>query len=184
MYQPTVQADKLRELVLLVAERARDEHYFGRVKLNKVLFYIDFRAYRDNGQAVTGAEYQRMDFGPVPRELRTVLDQMLQDKSAALREELVGSYTQSRVVPLREADTSVFSAEELNVIDSVLSEFRGLSGSRSSDLSHEEAGWRLAREGETIPYFTAYLMTPRLSEDDINFLRAEANRLSLVAVPA
>lgn len=70
----TVQYDKarFRELVVYVAERAGDDTRFGDTKFNKVLFHVDFRAYNRLGRAVTGATYQRLDFGPAARRLKPV----------------------------------------------------------------------------------------------------------------
>ncbi len=52
---------------------------------------------------------------------------------------------------------SVFDAEELRTIDSVLFDLGGMNGREVSDLSHEEAGWRLTEEGETIPCTAALI---------------------------
>ncbi len=65
-------------------------------------------------------------------------------------EEFLG-YQQHRLVPLREADLSVFSADELATIAKVLEGLRGLNARQVRDLSHEEAGWRLVEFGDDIP---------------------------------
>jgi hypothetical protein len=46
---------------------------------------------------------------------------------------------------------SVFSTVELETIEHVLADLEGLNARQVSDLSHEEAGWRLVDEGEIIP---------------------------------
>ena len=40
---------KFRELILYVARRSEDDKYFGAVKLNKILYFSDFNAYRELG---------------------------------------------------------------------------------------------------------------------------------------
>ena len=55
------------ELIVLIASLSRDDPAFGDVKLNKLLFFSDFLAYTNLGQPITGAEYQKLDFGPARR---------------------------------------------------------------------------------------------------------------------
>ena len=176
-------AGRLAELVLHIAEHTRSERYFGVIKLHKVLFYADFSSYRELGRPITGAQYLRLDHGPAARELPFVLDQLIEQGAAALHEELVGSQIQFRVEALRSADVSVFADDEMRVVASVLDEFRGRAGSDRRETRHQEIGWRLAYEGELIPYFTAYLMAPPLSDHEIAHLRAEVDRLRLTAKP-
>ncbi len=50
---------KLRELVLYLATLSEGDATFGKVKLNKLLFYADFNAYLKFGKPITGHEYQK-----------------------------------------------------------------------------------------------------------------------------
>ena len=43
-------------------------------------------------------------------------------------------------------------------IDGVANELGSLTGSQVSDLAHEEPGWQLVSEGETIPHASAYVV--------------------------
>ena len=51
-------AKKFCELVLYIAKRSEDDPRFCAVKLNKIMYYSDFGAYRRLGQSITGANYQ------------------------------------------------------------------------------------------------------------------------------
>ena len=64
---------------------------------------------------------------------------------------------------MRSADTSVFSEAELATIHKVIEDLRGLNARQVSDLSHEEAGWRLVEFGDTIPYEAALLGAAQVS---------------------
>src|SRR5687767_12671710 len=58
-------AQKLKQLVLFIAEQCEADRTFGSVKLNKILWNADFAAYRELGQSITGARYQHQPEGPV-----------------------------------------------------------------------------------------------------------------------
>ncbi len=90
-------------------------------------------------------------------------------------------YRQHRLVPKRAADVSVFSAEEIETIDKVLTDLDGSSARQVSDLSQEEAGWRLVDFGDTIPYEAALVGARQVSTPTAQRLQREAaTRLGLI----
>lgn len=60
---------KRRELILYLASRSEEDPRFSSTKLNKLLFYCDFTAYRQLGQSITGHGYQKLQFGPAPKAM-------------------------------------------------------------------------------------------------------------------
>jgi hypothetical protein len=150
---------KLRELVLYVAARLRDDRAGGATKLNKVLYFAEFAHMRRTGMPITGADYQKLPQGPAPRRLRPVRDALIASGDAEIVAESFLGYEQHRLVPIRGADESLFAAEELATVDEVLADLRDLTAKQVSDLSHAEPGWQLVDDGETIP-FAAALIAP------------------------
>ena len=59
-----------------------------------------------------------------------------------------------KIVPLRKADVSHFTADEIVLVDTIIEAAAGLTGAELSEVSHEFVGWILARDGATIPYET------------------------------
>jgi hypothetical protein len=155
---------KLAELLLYVAKRLEGDPAGGATKLNKALFFAEFAHVRSHGRPITGAEYQKLDYGPAPRRLLPVRDALISSGAATLKEDVYLGYSQKRLVPLREPDLALFSADELEVVDQAIEQLKGRSGTEASDLSHEDMGWRMVEDGETIPFTAAYLRLPVLSE--------------------
>ena len=60
---------KFRELVLYIAEQSEGDPRFGAVKLNKILYYSDFEAFRVLGESITGATYRKLSEGPAPLQM-------------------------------------------------------------------------------------------------------------------
>ena len=58
--------EKLRELILYICRASESDEAFGKVKLNKLLFFSDFSAYVDLGQSITRQDYKKLKQGPVP----------------------------------------------------------------------------------------------------------------------
>lgn len=172
---------KFTELLLYVAHRLQDDPAGGATKLNKVMFFADFAHVRRKGSPITGADYQKLEHGPAPRRLKPIRDHLVASGAAHVVPEDFLGYQVHRLVPDRPADTSVFTAEELATIDKVIADLAGLNARQVSDLSHEEAGWRLVEDGETIPYEAALVGARQISTPTTRRLEHEtAERLGLL----
>ena len=154
---------KFTELLLYVADRLRDDRAGGATKLNKVLFFAEFTHFRRHGAVISGCEFQKLAHGPAPRQLVPVRKRLVAAGEAELRTEDFLGRPQHRLVPLRAADVSVFTEDERQTIDDVLDQLAHLNGREVSELSHEEPGWQLTEEGETIPYAAALLGAQQVS---------------------
>ena len=66
--------------------------------------------------------------------------------------------------------------DEKEVIIEVLDFLKPMTAKEVSDLSHEEVGWILAQDGETIPYETAWI--PPVSDVDAQMM-AEGGAASM-----
>ncbi len=150
---------KFREAILYAAERAETEadKWFGAIKLNKILYYSDFIAYRRLGSPITGATYQKLSEGPAPREMLPVREGMVRDEDIRVEARQVFNYLQQRIVPLRKPELSALSQDERVILDEVIDTLWDKSGAEVSEMSHREIGWIAAVSGEEIPYETAWL---------------------------
>lgn len=150
--------EKMRELILLISQESEGDAPFGAIKLNKLLFYADFIAYRQLGQPITGHEYMRLPNGPAPRKLVPIREQMEAAGELAISTRQYLGRTQHRTVALREPSLSGFTAEEISLVHKLIKQCWGKSARELSELSHRFAGWKLADERETIPYNVALVV--------------------------
>ncbi|NQW24142.1 MAG: SocA family protein [SAR202 cluster bacterium] len=148
--------DKFKNLILYIAKKSKEDKRFGAIKLNKILYYADFDAYRRLGQSITGATYQRLDEGPAPRELVPVRERMI-GESIEIKKAPIGRYTQQRIVALVEPDESLFGEAELRIVDQVLEAMWPMNGKQVTALSHTEPGWIEAETQCDIEYETAWM---------------------------
>jgi uncharacterized phage-associated protein len=147
---------KFQELILYLAKRSADDPHFGATKLNKLLFFSDFLAYGQLGSPITGATYQKLRWGPAPRQLLPTQREMKRDGIAQVRR--ASTFTPDKTTALRDPDLSVFTAEEIAIVDEVLCELQSDNATMVSDRSHQfSVGWQVAAEQEEIPYETVFL---------------------------
>ena len=158
---------KFKELVLYLAAKHENERFWGATKLNKCLFYADFLAYRKLGEAITWADYMALERGPAPQKLLPIQREMLGSGEIAIQERPM----QRRIVPLREPDLSVFTAEEIALVDYVIDRTRMADADELSQLTHGFLGWKAARaEAEAtgrqvvVPYNTVFVSNDKPDE--------------------
>jgi uncharacterized phage-associated protein len=162
--------EKFIELMLYFSDRGKQENLvIGATKLNKLLFFADFRAYAKLGKPITGARYQKLGWGPAPRALLPVRAELINSEQVRFSD----AEDWSQVLePQRESDMSLFSDEEKIIIDQVFEELRPLNATAASDFSHlNSPGWNAADEYEDIPYETARIGTERPPAHVFTFFR-------------
>jgi len=166
---------KFRELIVYLAEKSTDDPNFGDTKLNKQLYFCDFVAYQDIGQAITGAPYQRGQHGPTARALVPVRLELVDEGAIRIEERPRGSVKQRVTIPLRKADLKSFTQQELDVIDEVVATLKQATARHISRVSHVRSpGWNLVRQDEDIPYSTALVDIEPPSEQTLTRFRALA----------
>ena len=148
--------EKLKAAVLYVCGRV-DASQLGKMKLHKILYFADMLWYSETGHSMTGAHYQKQQFGPMARELKQALGQL----------ELSGSLTQQKrkFYGFEKTDfianiagstrSNRLSKDEYALIDIVTDFVCGKSAKEISELSHN-AAWHAAELGEDIPYFSTF----------------------------
>lgn len=156
--------ERMRELILYIAEECRRDEKFGATKLNKILYHSDFAAFRELGEPITGALYMRLDYGPAPVHLLPVQKEMERNKEIEIEHPLYYTRTQNRIRPKRKANRSLFTEEQLAIVKAVISELKSFDASTVSYISHGRV-WEIAKNGERIPYEAAFVSDGGLTED-------------------
>lgn len=171
---------KFREAIVYIADKCREDRKFGAVKLNKILYYSDFRAYRSLGQSITGAEYQHLSEGPAPRGLLDIRNSLIEDGSIELQRRMYFNRIQHSINAIREPNLSVFRQGELDIIGEVIEDLWNMNGSEVSELSHQEIGWQVTEEYDTIPLRTAWISAQPLTPGQIAKGKEVAERHGLM----
>jgi putative zinc finger/helix-turn-helix YgiT family protein len=147
--------DRLKNMVLFLAEGG-----VWKTKLNKLLWYADFLAFRRLSCSLSGLAYQRYTRGPMPFHVYSMLDVLEDDKVVTLDEIVFPGGNEGTLIrPLREADFSCFSAEEIDVLQFVRDYFKDYNSRDISDFSHRERAWIEVPQSEIIPYHYAFQLS-------------------------
>ena len=120
-------ADRFAEMVLHVAVRLQDDRAGGATKLNKILFFAEFTHLRRHKHVISGCEFQKLPHGPAPRQLLPVRRRLIESGAAELVEEDFLGRPQHRLIPSRAANLDVFTDEEMQTIEDVLTQLADMT---------------------------------------------------------
>ena len=144
----SLRLDKLEQVVLLLSE---GEGVFV-TKLNKLLFYSDFKHYQQRGRSLSGLAYERLPYGPVPSAFRLLFSLLEQRGLIEQTEVQVGAMEGTQVRALRSADRNHFDEDELGLLLAIKKRFAKMSASDISETSHREQAWTQTPMGALIDY--------------------------------
>lgn len=163
--------DRLRQMILYVATKNTRARYFGRIKLNKILWKSDFDAFSERGRPVTGRGYQRLEHGPAPKEMLPLYREM---KLKGLISEDIADFgngkREYRPVAHQDPDLSLFTEDDISFVDRAIEYYWEKTGREASDDSHG-AAWRSRNDGDPMPYESARLSDDELSPSQLERLR-------------
>ena len=143
----------LKKLFNTILFFCKDEKGVHKTKLNKLLFYADFKHFKEYVVSITGCRYAHIPFGPAPDNydhyFATLIgNKLLNPEEIRYTEDIVGE----KFVSAKEPDLSMFSESELKIIALVKEFFKDFTANRITDYSHREQGYKETSDGDIISY--------------------------------
>ena len=123
-----------------------------KTKLNKMLFYADFKFYKDYGTSITGACYAHLPYGPVPDQFGTIYAALCDLGLLEVEEQPCGDSVAEFLTARTPVAPTVFSASELRVLATVKERFQRLSATAITKQSHDEVAYQKTQDGQPISY--------------------------------
>ena len=153
---PELKVNKFKNILLYILERCAGKPNVGETLLYKLLYFSDFNYYELYEEHLSGAEYRKLPYGPVPQKLDTVINKMIASKQ--LKRFIVDyhGYSQTRYMPLSKPNLSSLNANEKDVIDKVIDQYSDWSAAAISEYSHKDIPWLASKDGEAIDYELAF----------------------------
>ena len=122
-------------------------------KLNKLLFYGDFKYFKEYTLSITGLEYVHLPYGPVPNNYAMYYASLFSRGAVEFVEETYPTgYVGEVIKSAKEPDLNVFSAGELRVLASVKEYFQSHTAKQMTDFSHREKAYLQTSNREIVSY--------------------------------
>lgn len=137
---------KLRQLILFFAHETAVKP-LSKTKLFKLLYFTDVTHIRTMGEPITGEEYRKFPFGPVPTHGDFVLKDLKRRRLIIEKRILLPNTGFMREFnALQIPDVAIFTEQESETISRVIQEYGKDTASVLSWRSHQEYAWLFAKE--------------------------------------
>lgn len=149
---PSENVKKFKEVLLYILGKVGSRPNIGQTVLYKLLYFIDLDYYEKYEQQLIGATYIKNTYGPTPVSFAKIVKQMEGEGRLVEVKSKYFDHDQTKYIPVKEADVSSLSGQELNHIDNELERLSHFTARQLSELSHKDTPWLVAKDKEVIDY--------------------------------
>lgn len=143
--------EKIQNMILFFADKT-----VLKTKLLKEMFYSDFLYYKETCQSITGLNYIKFPHGPVPEQYDSILAECYNKKLIDYVVEYKNQYECHNISSKKKFDKTIFSKDELEILNSVKDKFKNYNSRDIEEYSHKEKAYIESKDGEKISYDYAY----------------------------
>lgn len=141
--------DKIEALISYIAEKVSN---LFKVKLMKMLWYVDALSCKLNGHAMTGMVYRHNTMGALPVGHYSLINL----ENLNIHEEESYNYdSMIHIYPTKGMDYSILSADEKKIIDEVIKKFKEYKAKDIIEYMHKEKAYIETKPGDIIPFSLA-----------------------------
>ncbi len=131
----TYHREKLINAIIYFADQTR---FCGKTKLMKLLYFLDFKHFKQTGKSVTGIDYFAWEMGPVPKNLFVEISgHMRADLQKAITIQPSGEKFQ-KIQSKSKFDSQYFSPKELKLLEEIAFIFKDARAEDMIESSHLE----------------------------------------------
>lgn len=132
--------EKFAQMVVFFTEKLHP----WKTKLNKLLFYSDFKMYQQTGFSISGVQYEAITMGPVPNNFHGIFEYLVNKDFVDVNYvSFADGGTGEQFVPGPDSSfkEELFTKKELNVLNNVVDKFKNVTTNEIIEISHEEKAW-------------------------------------------
>lgn len=143
---------KYKEMILAYLRRAGSaDNKILKTKLAKMLYLADFAWFYDHLESMSGMQYRRIKYGPVPDMYFRAVDELEEDGKITIdrKGEMIliseNSSSKNQTLPS-------LSKGELDLIDKISRKWKDRATSEIVDFTHNQLPFKICSPDEIIPY--------------------------------
>lgn len=150
---------KLKAILLYFCKNT-DPEFLGKVKMMKLIYFLDFMHLKKYGSPVTYDTYVNLEHGPIPSAIKNLVDSAVDDADNSVLSDVISferpaDFKMYRILPKRDftqSDKKYFSESELEILKQVCLRFGNKNTKFIEDVAHKETPWQKTTFLQIIPY--------------------------------
>lgn len=150
--------EKYKNAILFLAKNVGQGGVWGKKKMYKLLYFLDFDFFEKHERPITGDIYHKLQMGPAPSYFDAMAQELVEGGLLNVGRGRSGpGYGEAYVYKaLKEPDLSVFDKEELKMLERIVKKYGDKTGTELEVLTHKEAPYLAVEEGEEMPLELAH----------------------------
>lgn len=126
-----------------------------KTKLAKLLYLADFTWFYDHLESMSGMQYRKITYGPVPDMFFRALDELEEDGKILIDRKI---YEGKEMFLISESDSNInekiksLSKEENDLMEKIATKWKNRKTEDIVNFTHNQLPYVLCRENELIPY--------------------------------
>ncbi len=158
----------------------------SKLKLCKLLYYVDKHHLIRHGRPVVGDVYYHLDNGPVPSQCLNIMNEVIENDKIYLKSDAVSNKAKVKdflevkrdlkefkypvFVSKKQPDMECLSDSDIKSLESVLEEYGRFSAGKLVALTHEEAPWKNSSSNSEIDYRLFFKDDPDAKKEAFEYM--------------
>ncbi len=143
--------NKVFNMILFLADSS-----ILKTKLLKEMFYADFMFYKNIGNSITGLEYAKLQYGPVPNDFEKIIEECCKKNLIDYKVTYDNNLEYHEIIAKSKVNLNIFSNEEIEILKKIKEYFKDFSSKKIEDFSHKEKGYIETKMYKNISYDYAF----------------------------
>lgn len=149
---------KYKNAILFLSKNTRRGSVWGKKKMYKLLYFLDFDFFEKHERSITGDVYHNLQMGPAPTYFDAMVDELVKNGLLKVGRGKSGpGYNDAYIyIALKDPDESVFDEEELEMLKRIVRKYGDKTGTQLETLTHKEAPYLAVDKGQEMPLELAH----------------------------
>jgi uncharacterized phage-associated protein len=158
-----IDLDKIEQVLHYIIHEVGHLPHAGKTVLFKLLYFCDFDYYEMHEEFLTGEQYRKLDYGPVPLHFDETIEKLRTKEKILDVQANFHGHPQVKCISLNEPDVSLLSAKEIETINETLERLSSMNATQISAYSHLDIPWKVTEDKEVIDYELVFYRDPLTS---------------------
>lgn len=145
--------EKYKQMILAYLRNTPDiREGVPKTKLAKLLYLADFAWYYNTAHSMSGMQYKKFQYGPVPEVYFRSIDEMFDSGQIEIKQTPEGAMLISQTDIGKNAELKDLKKGELELIKKIAHKWKGKRTQEIVAFTHAQLPYKLCRDNEIIPY--------------------------------
>lgn len=145
--------DKYKQMVLYCLRvGGSNDGKITKTKLAKIVYLSDFARFYETFQSISGMEYRKISYGPVPDSYFRAIEELFEDGQIEIKTTDNGAMLISETRGGKKTRLSLLNKDEQELMESIAKKWKNKKTSEIVSFTHNQLPYFLCRDNEIIPY--------------------------------